>query len=275
MRRLVAILTVLGICVLFAQAQAISLTVRPMFGYGIGTGRTVKGQDYVVNASAQTTKHENIYYSAGGGIKLGFGVDVEGEGHLALGIDMGYSIGLKAETDKVDIAAHDMMPRYAEKTELKTSYLPMSMTLKAKSSFENLTVFAGFGPTLLLSAKGIETENATYGTDRVALETETTFKMGLGYHGLAGMEYGLDKHIVLMAQVRADQVSIKADKGNVTKYTVNGKNMLSTLTIREKNTTYVEDDTKDTGGSSAPDIDNTYILPANSFTMSIGIGIRF
>jgi len=276
MRKLVAILMVLGICVPFAQVQAAKFTLRPTFGYGAGTGKMAVGSDTVDDENYHVTKDENLYYSSGGGIKLGLGLDGDLAEHLAFGLDIGYSIGSKEEIDKYYFPGNVNDAEETEVREFKASFLPMSLTLKAMNKFEKITVFAGFGPTVLMSPKAIETYNDTQGSNTFERETEYTFKMGLGYHGLAGIEYGMSERIVFIAQGRADQVSIKADKSEVTAATANGTSVLSGMTTREKNTTFVEDDSADDyNNTGAPELDSTFILPANSFTVGIGFGIRF
>ncbi|MCX5754082.1 MAG: hypothetical protein NTW97_10665, partial [Candidatus Krumholzibacteria bacterium] len=164
----------------------------------------------------------------------------------------------------------------SNKTEAKTSYLPISLTLKVKSKLEKITVFAGMGPTMLMAAKGIETFSETGGTAPEAYERETTFKMGLGYHALAGIEYGLTDKVNFIAQLRADQVSIKTDKDELTKYTVDGVDKLSDVPVRYKNTTYLEDDTTDNPSKdTVPAIERAYMVPANNFTLNIGISYGF
>ena len=271
MKKLLASAVVLAFCMSLVQAG--SLTLRPMLGYGIGTGRMVSGQDAEDSATAQL-KNENLYYSAGSGIKIGVGLDADVSNNVALGFDLGYSIGTKKEVDKYKD------PTYSNVTELKTSFIPVSATLKIKTTSDKLTPFVGFGPTLVLAPKSIQTysETDTSGgtTDTEEKETETTYKMGFGYHGLAGVEYGLSDNMVLICQLRVDQVSLKADKSTITKWTKNGADELSGKTTRQKETVYEEDDTADdsTKPGSAR-IENTYTIPANSLTVGVGIGIKF
>jgi hypothetical protein len=269
MKKLIVAIAVLGICISLPQAQANSLTLRPMIGYGIGTGKMVSGSDQVWTASA-TTKNENMYYSGGAGIKIGLGLDADVAEHIALGFDVGYSMGLSAEMDK------SAGPDYTDKTEVKTSYVPVSVTLKVRSKLEKITVFAGFGPTLLMLPKATMKYDETDGTDVTAIEAETTLKMGLGYHGLAGIEYGLTDKMSFIVQLRSDQVSVKMDKSKVTKATYNGTDMLADWTTRDKETTYLEDDTTDAPtNESIPMIEKTEMFPANSLAISFGIGISF
>jgi len=272
MKKLLASVVVLAFCVSLVQAG--SLTLRPMLGYGIGTGKSVSGSDYEVDSAGEKLKNENLYYSAGSGIKIGVGLDNEVSENVALGFDLGYSIGTKKEIDKVKL------PTYSEVTELKTSFIPVSATLKVKTTICKYTPFAGFGPTLVLVAKSIRTEieTDTSGgmTNTEEEETETTYKLGLGYHGLAGVEFGLSDNMVLICQLRVDQVSLKADKSTITKATENGVDQLSGMDIRDKETVYEEDDTADDSTKTgSADIDNTYTIPANSLTVGVGVGIKF
>jgi opacity protein-like surface antigen len=269
MKKLIVAVAVLGICISLPMAQANSLTLRPMIGYGIGTGKAAVGSDYAYDGT-KTTKDENIYYSGGGGLKFGLGFDADIASNVALGLDVGYSMGFKTEIDLVT------EPNYTEKTELKASYMPVSLTLKVKSKLEKVTVFAGMGPTVLLMPKAKMTYTETDHSDVFAAEADLTFKMGFGYHGLAGIEYAINDKMNFIAQLRADQVSVKTDKLEMTKATQNGTDVLAEIDVREKNITYMDDDsTDDYTKTTIANIDNAEIFPANSLAISIGIGYSF
>ena len=269
MKKLIVAVAVFGLCISLAQAQAASLSLRPMFGYGIGTGKQVSGTDYVRSATA-TTKDENMYYSGGGGIKFGIGLDAEIAEHVALGFDVGYSMGLTSEVEK------STYPTETELIEAKASYLPISLTLKVKSKLEKMTIYAGMGPSLLMMPKALITISGTDGTDVFAGEGDLTFKMGLGYHGLVGMEYALTEKVNFIAQLRSDQVSVKTDKFELTKATENGTDVLALMDIRDKNITFLEDDTTDDDTKDTlPMVENAEMWSADGLTFSIGIGYSF
>ena len=268
MKKLLASVVVFAFCVSLVQAG--SITLRPMLGYGIGTGKIVMGTDRERDSTGKQTKNENLYYSAGSGIKIGVGLDTDVSENVALGFDLGYSIGSKKETNKYKD------PTYSSVDELKTSFIPINATLKVKTTIDKITPFAGFGPTILLAPKSIGTYSYTHGTNTKEKETETTYKLGFGYHGLVGIEYSLSDKMVLITQLRVDQVSLKADKSKITKATANGVDQLAGMDIRDKETTYEEDDSSDnSANANVPRIENTYTIPANSFTAGVGLGIKF
>ncbi|MCG7851381.1 MAG: PorT family protein [Methanosarcinaceae archaeon] len=269
MKKLVAILMVVGICVSFSQAQAAQFTLRPMFGYGLSTGKIAGGTDEVYDGT-KTTKNETYYYSAGGGIKFGLGLDIEVAEHVALGLDFGYSLGSKAEVDKYTGPTDNRL------TEYQSSYLPISLTLKVKSKLEKMTLYAGMGPSMLMAAKSTVTETRSGTGYNIEEEGDITYKMGLGYHGLLGVEYGISEKMDFVAQLRTDQIALKSDKYEMTKATLDGKDVLGTYDVRDKNITYEEDDTADDyTKADVPEIQNAFIMPANNFTLNIGIAYKF
>lgn len=267
---LMAVMAVAVLVGCVSLVQAGSLTLRPMLGYGLGTGRMEIGTDKERDATNKTIKNENLYYSAGSGIKIGAGLDTGVSENVVLGLDLGYSIGSKKEKDKYTD------PTNSDVTEMKTSFIPISATLKVKTTIDKVTPFAGFGPTLVLAPKTIATDSSTSGTSKKEWETEITYKLGLGYHGLAGIEYSLSDNLVLITQLRVDQVSLKADKSKITKYTEDGADKLLGMDTRDKETVYKEDSSSDNpADNNSPKIDNTYTIPANSLTIGVGLGIKF
>jgi len=283
---------ILLMILVFAKGQtvsAIDITVKPYLGGGLGIARQGAGSDYVgtcIQYICKDTKNKTILYSAGEGLKVGLGIDVGLSDNLSIEPVIGYSKGLEKVVDKTDYRYYYKSPyypypvyenSYISSTKKSTSFFPFSMTIKVRAKKGAFTPYAGIGPTLVLLAKSIgkyEKKDRLNG-EIVKREEETTHKMGLGLHGVAGTNYNLSENLAFFFQVRADQLSLKPSKGKVTKYTVNGVDKLPTLDVSERETIYKDD----TGGyvynANQPSVENAYPLAASSVAIQIGGCYKF
>jgi len=211
---------------------------------------------------------------------------LEATENVMVGFGVGYSLGFEKEVSKeVDNYDSPWIPNDEEtKTEsekMKTSFIPLSLTLKVKKTIGSLTPYAGFGPTFAIGAKSIgkSDKEALDGT-KYYTEEEISYKLGIGFHGIVGIEYGLSDNLACFLQARVDQISLKLDKSKITKYTVNGQDKLNEAypTTSDKETEYVDEYTYDstaTPDPNSPSKELTSTSPANSVTLALGIALKF
>ena len=93
--------------------------------------------------------------------------------------------------------------------------------------------------------------------------------------GSAGIEYDVSDNLFIDISVRSVLLSLISKKSVITKYTVNGEDKLSSLTTRDKETEFKDDDSGDTGDPNQPDIANSFSFPSHSLNIKLGIGFRF
>lgn len=280
---LAAILLVLGA----ALVSAIDISVSARGGYGLGLGgqnffgmtgimdTTYAGEDLVVEAGGEVDTFTTLNFSNGKGIKLLAGVELGLLSHFSVELLGGYVIGPEQDVfSSEDYSAGTDI----EKATLKTSYLPLSLTAKAKIPLGKFTLFAGGGPSLGLFAKSIMEYDSDDGVDVEYREAELTYKPGFGYHGVLGAEYALTGNLSLLLEVRGEQLTFKPKKMEVTDYTVNGVDMLDTLDTDEKETEFVDDLSDYVNGPMDPNDPserNAINIYGNSISVFLGVIWRF
>lgn len=258
-------------------SAAASISIGPVVGYGIGTGKAsfFQGTDYEENNQGVQTKDKNLYYSAGQGIKLGLGAEYSIE-EISFGLDMGYSMGL--EGDLMKSRQYDSFDSiwYTASAKMKTSYIFISPNIKIEKTIMGITPFCGFGLSLAIAPKSTMSEEYSDGTTTGEMVWELSHNLGIGKWGVLGIKYPLIGGLVIVGEIKAEELSFKASHGEITKYTENGVDQLSSMTVREKETDFKDDDTEDTpSNTTKPNIDHTFITAANSVSIRLGIMYSF
>lgn len=257
---------------------SLQISIRPILGFGLGTGKYVVGTESELDTNWEYVKSNNIYYSAGEGLKMGVAGDFAFLEGIAAGLELGYSMGFDKEIDKIKYYSGTTWVEGNAKE--KTSYLFCNPTLRVGKKmmirgFGYLVPFCTFGPTLAIAPKTTWKYENTTGTPIVKQEGEGSYGLGIGYFGILGIEYPLMKNISIFGQLKIDQLSLKASKGKITKWTEDGKDILKDKTVNEKETEYKDDIGSADTTSTQPDVQNTFIVPANSIGINMGVAISF
>lgn len=275
------------VCVVLPLAQYASaegFTVKPYLGYGFNMGRQTIGVDQAWNAVGTKTKDATLQYGAGSGIKLGVGLDYAFTENLSAEFGIGYSKGSEQDMGKMtDMQGGNINipgggvsnPGAAMTRTLSTRYIPITLTFKVRAKLDRLTPYAGFGPTLALSPKSSMNLSYTQPGMTYKQESDTTYGMGLGFHGVVGADYDLSDSMVLFFQAKTESLSFKTSDMKITKATLNGVDVLATKTKSEKETTYKDNIAGATGAANVPSESYATITPANSLSFTVGVGWKF
>lgn len=251
-------------------------SISPIIGIGFGIGKKEMGTDYESNAQGDEIKDKNLYYSAGGGIKLGVGLEYRFLEEIGLGIDVGYSIGMTNDVDKWKYYSSSDSAWCTYTRTMKTSYILFSPSIRMEKKIMGLNPFCGFGLIFAMAPKSKSTYEDRWPNYTMDAEMELSHNLGVGSCGILGLKYPLMGGLGIMGEIRIDQLSLKAKHGKLTKYIVNGEDELPHMTTRDKECEYKDDDTDDTpSDSTKPNIEHTFITPANSVSIRVGIELSF
>jgi len=272
MKKILIALTIIMFSTSFIIAGQIQ--IRPMVGYGFGVHQRETGTEQVIDTSGVTTKNENIYYSGGAGLNFGLGILIGLTENLGVELGGGYVLGSEKEVYKE--TDNSTSPVTTEVYKNKSSYIPIDITLKIKGKSDQIIPYIGFGPTIAVGGKIITTYSMEQGSNTAEKEWETTFNTGFGWNAVLGADYKINDSISLSLALALHTVGLKAEKQKMTKYTVNGKDVLGTLTTRDKETEYKEDDSSDDPTNpNAPAIDRTSVTSFSSLDIKLGVAIGF
>jgi opacity protein-like surface antigen len=248
------------------------ISIRPMVGYGFGIGKKAVGYDNEEDTDGNDVKNKVLYYSAGQGMKMGLGVDMSLLGGVGFGVDMGYSIGSECETGKHKDYDDFDSTWNTSTSKMKTSYLFLSPSVRMERTVMGLSPFCVFGLTLAMMPES-EASTKSETSDQ---ERKFTYNTGIGTCGAIGLKYSLMGLLGIVAEVRVNQLSLKASRSEMTKFTVNGKDALEDMPTRIKETEYREDDSEDDfSDQTKPNIDCTFMRSANSLSIRVGAVVSF
>lgn len=293
MKKLIAIAVLMSVGTQVVSAA--DFTLRPYLGYGFGTSQQpmiapggAGGADAAQNMdTGKFTKSEAINYSAGAGMKFGVGVDIGINDYLSFEPMIGYSMGSETDTDILKMTAPVGAPGVSQTNTLtdSTSFMPFSVTMKIRAKAGKFTPYAGFGPTLALSPKTIRTYKETgvglpAAPGLVSREEETTYDMGIGFHGVVGTDYNVSDSFVIFFQARADQISLHQDTAKLTKSTVDGVSDLAAMNKCNKETTYKDDNKGINGTDGISDVTKPAVakvdpISASSVAINFGVSYKF
>jgi hypothetical protein len=96
----------------------------------------------------------------------------------------------------------------------------------------------------------------------------------LGIKAAAGMEFPLSHLISIFGEIQATQISFSPKHGKVTKYEVEGQDMMSTLTTMESKWDYVK--SKNSSDATPADEPNKVLRVTHSFdNVGLVVGVKF
>jgi hypothetical protein len=102
-----------------------------------------------------------------------------------------------------------------------------------------------------------------------------TGSIPLGYSAAVGVKFNLNDNFSLFGEFDCNGINYSPKKYKITKYTENGVDRLSTLTVRQQETDYVKNyDAKQTSAGS-PKQELKITFPFSNFEINIGAVYRF
>jgi len=272
------LLLVLVCLVLSASMVSGAITIRPNFGLGLGIGAGESGTDTEVGLLGKVTKNENIYYAPGAGINVGLAVGMGINENLAIELGWAYIMGSEADMDLLSVVEDATIFQPAEETKMSgtSSYMTIDLDAKLSTSFNKISPYISFGPSIGMSGKTLINYKETVATVETIMEGEQTYLMGIGVTGSIGADYSINDMISVGLGITGRQMSMKMDKMKTTKATVAGVDILSLMDVRDKETVYKEDDSADDNTKvTEPRIERTEVVNFSSVVIGLGVSIKF
>ena len=115
---------------------------------------------------------------------------------------------------------------------------------------EGLNPYAKFG---LVAAKGKLVHELEYMQNGVLqMETEHKGGWGLGLQGALGVEFGLSDQLAFFSELSMSNLSYAPERAEVVAYRYNGADVLHHLSVRDRETTYVDSYVDSNKGEAMP-----------------------
>lgn len=236
------ILPVLAVMTLGTASAQFNLGIS--VGYGIGSPGHVLGTNTTVESNGSYSE-KNIYGTLGNGIQANLT-----PGYM-FGEHFGIELGLNGFFGSKTTLTEASLPTGDAKHTQQSSQFRISPAFIVKSGGEKISVYARSGLILpLIGSVKSEINDATNPALVTMMELKTTGKVSLGYTGAVGLNVHFGKKLGFFAEVGANSLRVKSKETELTKYTVNGADVLSSVPTYSKQTKYVDELTNTSNNSS-------------------------
>jgi hypothetical protein len=290
MKKLFIFLFVAGWQIAYPQAY-IKLSV----GYGVPSSSQKMGTNssfiYDRKTNPETgflepeyrTREEDVYGSYGSGYMVTGSFGYMFTQHLGVDLGLRYQHGksyktLDAQEDIIDGVVVEYS-RYHNSSYGRSIMATPSLVLTTGDGMFSPYLMAGpvFGKTTVWT----ETENYEL-SDEMATESseirheKASGGISIGISGTAGVRFRLTERVNLFGEVSFTGVNYYPKESEITKYTVNGEDKLSTLSVRDKKSVFVKRLTSQTGDPAKSSDDPTEALRYSTPFSSVGfnVGVR-
>lgn len=235
------ILPVLAVMTLGTASAQFNLGVS--VGYGIGSPGHVMGTNTTSTSTSYSEK--NIYGTLGNGIQANLTPGYMFGEHFGVELGLNGFFGSKKTIDEASVPTGDF-----KHTQASTQFR-ISPAFIVKSGGEKISVYARTGLILpLLGSVKSEINDATNPSLVTMMELKTTGKVSLGYTGAIGLNVHFGKKFGFFAEVGANSLRVKSKETELTKYTVNGADVLGNVPTYGKQTKYVDELTNTSNNTS-------------------------
>jgi len=238
-----------------AQNAYVKLGVGYQFGVGSGTEPQYTG--------SQVTR-----------VKLNYGKGVTG--NLALGYMFNPNIGAELGIGYLSGDKTELQSVYNNRVENYTNFsrmLLLTPSLVISAGKEGINPYAKFG---LVAAKGKVVQQLELSQNGVTeMETQYTGGWGLGLQAALGLEIGLSDQLGFFTELSMNNLSYAPQKAEIVNFRYNGNDYLNTLSVRDRETTYVDEYNQNQDTSNMPKQRLKENLPFSNVGLMVGVKYNF
>lgn len=261
-------------CVVFAGDFSISAIA----GYGLPVPGASLGQNYTLDQRSTPSErtYEAVYGSFADGIRAGVELGYGMSENIVLGLGVRYEASSEYEFTSDSRSTTSTSNSTTTKSVSGIAFIPSVVyTLPGEVYRPYARVSGHFGmPTEIVKREG--TYTGTGSTSESSMEWERTGGIAWGFGGGLGVEYVMSPAMSILFEVVSESWTWEATEEKMTKYTVDGDDMLADLDVSDKKTKFVDSFTDD--GVSDPDSPSKELrmLQTNSaISMNVGLKYRF
>lgn len=244
-------------------------------GYGFGALNSSLGNYYNVAWTNTTSKIENVNISFGKGFTFTGAYGYRFSDVLGASVQASYLLGTN-NTITNTYSEPGNPDMYKGILKYRSRMIRLNPSIECTIKPGKISPFMDFGFIISYGKLIQDVHENSYGTEIVGIRK---FSGGLGYGITAGLgcQYGLSDRISLYGRLRSESISYAPSHSEVTKYESDGEDLLSTLSIHDRETEYVnelESDVSATEDENKPAQELKTHYPFGSIHFSIGVRIK-
>ncbi len=258
-----AILALLFSCSCFSQKSMLKLQI----GYGIPLTSTQATQN--VQSTSSSTTYTGVYGNYGSGLSLEAGYIQPLSSHLYLELDATYLIGKSINSTYTSSST-------TQRQSASSLFYEVSPLLRVSLGGDKIRPYAAVGPVVGFGA--VTANNISSNSNTInASENERKYNgsAAIGAKSVVGAELTQGRFI-FYAQITMIAMSYAPSKSEYTKYTLNGVDQLSNLTINQKQSVYNSSVTvtNNPPDPNQPSEQLKFYLAFSSISMNVGMMFR-
>lgn len=224
-------------------------TASAQFNLGLSVGYGLGSPGHVMGTSTTSTissyNEENIYGTLGSGFQANLTPGYMFGDHFGIELGLNGFFGSKMIIDEATVPTGNY-----EHTQSSTQFR-ISPALVITSGGEKISAYARGGLVMpLIGSVKSSISNSTNPSAVTEVELNTTGKVTLGYTGAVGLNVHFGEKFGFFAEVGANSLRVKSKETEITKYTVNGSDVLGSMDTYDKETVYVDELTNSSNNSS-------------------------
>ena len=254
---------------LFTNSFAQKGIVKIQIGYGIPLTNSLAGQS--TQASSTSTTYTGVYGTYGSGLRLEAGYIRPLSSHLSLEMDVTYLIGKSINLTYTT-------PNASQSQASSSLFYEISPLLRVNLGGNKIKPYAAIGPVFGIgTVTSNNLSNNPGAINASEIQRKYSGSLAIGAKSVVGAELTQGRFI-FYAQIAVIAMSYAPAKSEYTKYTLNGTDQLSMLTISQKQSVYKNSVT--TTNNSSPDPNQPteqlkFYLPFSNISMNVGVMFKF
>ncbi len=214
-------------------------------------------------------KFDDVPLSLGKGINFGMSIGYMFTENLGAELGANYLLGAETKSLQRNESGTDIIDQ-----KISGKMVQLSPTFVLKGNYSQLNPYAKLGLVFGLGTKVTYEENEIFNNQPYDFIQVADGGTPVGFTGAIGMDYNLKPNLSLFGELKAVSLSYSPQKAHVTKYTENGVDKLPTMTVRNKETEFLDSYTQSTANTE-PWRANRINLPFSSIGLNIGVKYNF
>jgi opacity protein-like surface antigen len=255
----------------FASAQGLYANLN--FGYGFALSSQNIPDFYNYTRKASTVGYSRTYEQVN--VSLGKGLNLGGTiGYMFnknVGIDLGLSYLLGGQTKATDLYEDGSSSEYL----ISAKMFRINPSIVVASGLDKINPYAKMG--LVIGSGSVTNEVSDFGTYTSKYIMKSDGGIALGLSSAIGVMIGINDNLSFFTEMNMVNLSYAPTKGEIIEYTVDGVNLLSTLTVSEKEVEFVDSYTEIDGSATSESLPSKALkqkLPFGSFGLNFGIRVN-
>jgi hypothetical protein len=252
---------------LTASSTFAQLHIRGSIGYNLPINSQLIGTESTVRSDPDqgfVAKAEGIYGSYGSGLSFQGAVGGSISDILGYDVEIGFLVGKKYTVRSSSESIND---EYEESKSYSRSF-QFAPAVVLTSGSGTIQPYTRVGPVLgFTTLRDERSEYDSYFDEEVVTEYKYTGGISIGFKGVVGANFNTDKNLQFFAELSFISMSYAPKEGELTKYTVDGEDALSSIDKEDRKIKFKKEISSNDDGNV--DIQQKYSM--GSIGLQVGV----